>query len=588
MKRVRSNSIDTHNAPKRKRSNTQTWGGFFQSVFDTFLNLFRNEETTVVEDDNTVMAEQDDFIENEFVADEDIEDLSGQTPLHKAVIDGNLDEVIELVASGAELDIYDNYGMLPLDYANNDNIRDFLLENGAHEPGSPTPLHSLVLNNDVAAIHQLLDQNSSDLNALDTQGATPLHYAVQMGHLDSVIVLVGRGAKLAQVDKAGFPPIFYANDAIKQFLLGCGAPDFDPETRIDLAHNALHAAVLAGDYQECERILTEDPSMINDFNRSSESPLILAVDNQNDAIADLLLTHDADIEIRDINGNTPLLRAVATGNQSITDRLLARGADPDVSNDDQIGIVELAKTTNKHSPFSKHLKHMVGLSDIEVSRIQDAFEALLQNELLNADAQHKMPLLILGELHGKFKIYQIEKAMLQVAKKYGFETLYTEKPNEEFSVMPIEHKAKDTLNMSIIPVDTHPNRLAASVAERNVYIAAGISQANKPGVLITGSDHLKGLLKDAKSKIDTDKYYLIPINLGKLSNVKGEPSPENSFAQNPSNVVQIQKDHGCFTSINIVNAQWNKSAILNDYRRPQNKTTQRQVAEPRKRRSLGV
>lgn len=584
MKRARSSSIDDNYLPKRQRANTETWGGFFQTLFDGFFNLFRNNETTISTNEPDTVAEEDVLQNDDYT--EFSEDNSGQTPLHRAVINNNLGEVIELVASNAELDVYDNYGYLPVDYADDSDIKAYLLENGAQLPASPTELHSLALDNEVVAIHQMLDQDVSQLNALDLQGASPLHYAIQMGHLDTVVALAGRGAKLNQVDKAGYPPIFYAENhpSIKDFLLNNGVTEFDPSTLIDLANTKLHGAVILDDLQACEEILADDPSIINFTNRSDDSALKMAIDNQNLAIIELLLKHGADIEIRDNKGNTPLLQAVALGNQEIAKLLLKKGADPEATNDDQVGIIELAKIDNKHTPLSKHLKKITGLSEVTLTSIMNSFEKLLENELKKAQMHNKMPLIILGEIHGNHHIYQAEKLILQVAKKYGFETLYAEKPFEEFSVLPIEHKAKDKLKMSIVPVDTHPNRVSkkASVAQRNQYIAAGISISNKPGVLIAGADHLQGLLQDTKSKIDSNKYYLIPISLRSLSNLPAVLSPESSFARNPSNVVQIIKEHGCFSSADRVSTRWNSPAILNAYGHPQIKPVKDNPADARK------
>lgn len=59
---------------------------------------------------------------------------SGETPLHGAVRNGNLDIVRLLVQKGAEVNAEADNGRTPIQYTDNDDIITFLLENGATPP----------------------------------------------------------------------------------------------------------------------------------------------------------------------------------------------------------------------------------------------------------------------------------------------------------------------------------------------------------------------------------------------------------------------------------------------------------------------
>lgn len=583
MKRDRSTNIPAQQSPKRQRINTTTWGGYFQSLFASLKNLFHSEETTPTMYDEASTQEYETEALDTYE-----EENTGKTPLHIAVLEGNLEKVIALVNKGALVNIYDNYGFLPIEYTDNNAIKTYLLNNGASIPDRPTLLHYLAQDDDVTGIHELLSNNTSQLNALDFQGETPLFYAIQHGNFDAVMALVEQGANITQVDKMGYPPIFYAetHPEIKAFLLNNGAAEFDPNDRIDLLETELHLAVMLDDYEACERILAENASIINATNRSGELPLTLAVNNQNVAIVELLIKHGADIEHRDHNSNTPLLNAVSLGNQALVDVLLTNGADKETLNDEQLNVIDLAKTDSKHTALSKYLKTKCTLSKTELHEWKKTFEEILKNGVKSAGQQHKMPLLLLGETHGSYKIYQIEKILLQVAKNYGLDTLYAEKPFDEFSITPIEYKANDKLKMSIICVDTHPYRASASVSERNHYISEGISHTYKPGVAIVGSDHLQGLLTD-ESKIDADNYYLIPFCLRNICNIPHLTSPEADFAANPTNVIQIVRENNAFTASDTVLTKWNstKQPLLNHFGRPERASKKSQTLKGSKRKA---
>jgi len=82
---------------------------------------------------------------------------------------------------------------------------------------------------DVAAVQQLVDTASSDVDARDGFGRTALHYAARLGHEDVIGILIDADALLEAKDEDGFTPLLRAIqggdaniDAIR-LLLDAGA-----------------------------------------------------------------------------------------------------------------------------------------------------------------------------------------------------------------------------------------------------------------------------------------------------------------------------------------------------------------------------
>ena len=83
------------------------------------------------------------------------------------------------------------------------------------------PLHAAAMENDIEAVDDLLEW--IDVDFRDSREATALHYAAQRGHIDLVAVLLKQGANLEAVDSQGWTPLWYAiqskNHDLVQLLL---------------------------------------------------------------------------------------------------------------------------------------------------------------------------------------------------------------------------------------------------------------------------------------------------------------------------------------------------------------------------------
>ena len=114
-------------------------------------------------------------------------ELRNETPLHRAVLDGDAEAVADLLDQGADINA------LATAY---EPETGFILE-------SATPLHLAALNNSDPEVVALLLDRGVDVNAKDDNDWTPLHYAVFNNPNPAVAeLLLDRGAGINAKDDA--------------------------------------------------------------------------------------------------------------------------------------------------------------------------------------------------------------------------------------------------------------------------------------------------------------------------------------------------------------------------------------------------
>ena len=188
-------------------------------------------------------------------------------------------------------------------------IVDILLKYGAKidekDTQGETPLHWAVRKNDVHTANSLL-KNGAAINEKDMKGKTPLHQAVRQEDMDVVNILLRNGAAIDVKDIKGSTPLLLSsrsrNPAITKLLLAQGAA-------VDVQDNEGHTA------------------------------LSNAIDCDNAVTVALLLTNGASVDMQGRNGRTPLSIATRTSNVEIVRILLQHGAD--ICQKDEDGMMAL-------------------------------------------------------------------------------------------------------------------------------------------------------------------------------------------------------------------------------------------------------
>ena len=222
----------------------------------------------------------------------DVVDAKGRTLLACADRSGKQDVVEFLLANGAKEDIY-----AAAIVGHVDKVAAFLKQDktllNAKDSSGRAPLHWAALYGQTKVMELLLAERA-DVNLLDGDGFTPLHWATTFNKKDAVeLLLANKADKNIKVAKYGWTPlrlaVIHGHMAAAEVLLNAGAdPNVTDKENIPL----LHQAVIRGKKEMVE----------------------------------LLLDKKADVNIKDADGETPLDEADEQGNKEIIELLRQHGA----------------------------------------------------------------------------------------------------------------------------------------------------------------------------------------------------------------------------------------------------------------------
>ncbi|XP_044728090.1 putative ankyrin repeat protein RF_0381 isoform X1 [Chrysoperla carnea] len=221
---------------------------------------------------------------------------SSNTPLHFAVINVDIEIIKMLLVRGANINAQNILGQ--------------------------TPLYNMIENDDQVEIFELLLKHEADVNVKDDCGQTPLFGAIQNNRLEIIELLLKHKADINAEDIIEKIPLFYAienqNLKITKLLLDNGANvKDDPEL--------LHSAAM-GESPEIVELLLQHNADVNVKNRYGQTPLYKAIEYDRLEIIELLLKHKADINAEDEDRITPLFYAIQNKKLKITKLLLDNGA----------------------------------------------------------------------------------------------------------------------------------------------------------------------------------------------------------------------------------------------------------------------
>ncbi len=227
---------------------------------------------------------------------------AGQSPLHEAVIVGDLTQVRRLFSDDAfKADIY-----------------------------GITPLHDAAFRGERKIVVFLANKNVA-LDSFDIYSKTPLHYAIQEGHKGIVRFLVNKGASCSAIGRFFVSPLCLArtlhNDAIIKIL---EEKCQDETIERAFGQTNLHRAVIWGD-ETTVRSLLDAGTNPDCANSAGTTPVHISALFGFIEILVLLIEDGASIDLLDEDRRNGLHYASIAGQGQIVEELIDSGIQVDLS-----------------------------------------------------------------------------------------------------------------------------------------------------------------------------------------------------------------------------------------------------------------
>lgn len=265
-------------------------------------------------------------------------DEEGYSPLHRAVLNDNLD-VVNVLLSYKDIDteiklpyeasVDDWYlgGATPLlvaSYTGNADIVNALIEAGSDirakdDIDGAATIHIASANGNNEVINILLNKDNTLINEADSMKDTPLHWASIKNQTDTISLLLANGADTKLTNSDG--------------------------------NTVLHYAAMYGDVNTVNVLLEADSSLASVENNEGITPIYYAiVVSDNDILSSIITNGQIDINKKDSLGYTPLHYAANYGNMEAVVLLVEEfNADKTIVNDDNFTASDIAANNSYYT-----------------------------------------------------------------------------------------------------------------------------------------------------------------------------------------------------------------------------------------------
>ena len=215
-------------------------------------------------------------------------------------------------------DLAAKYGLFDvlklLDHNKLDVIEDFRLKSG------DTILTSAVCRMDFELVSRLL-RNGLDVNTKNEDGNSSLHLLLKKHKQTSVEMfklLLSFGADINALNNRFESPLLCAIDCKEVKIISLLLElDCAVNTEAPLGESPLSLAVIEDQYKLTEALLRFGADVNQKCGRDEHTALHAAVCSFNNKLAQFLVQHGADVEAKDVLGETPLFKASATSNELV-------------------------------------------------------------------------------------------------------------------------------------------------------------------------------------------------------------------------------------------------------------------------------
>lgn len=310
--------------------------------------------------------------------DVDIKNSFDTTPIQSAIQQSNSDLVKLLLENKADIQQVNKYGNSLLHLAveaNNLYIAKLLINHTVNIDVDVknllgnTPIQSAIKKSKSDLV-QLLLESKADIQQVNEFGENLLHLAVKSNNLNIAKLLINKGVDIQAVDMLKKTPLVLAIESDKKemvdLILGFMSEDsLKPKSKID--DNVLQTAIRNNAYRSAESILKKNPSLINEVNSVKDSPLHLAILKNQAEMVSVLLKHNADPFLKDIDKKDCFDIAIEKNNKAIFEKLLNHKK---LSSEqaDEIAI-KLVKNSNKDLLDILLLKYKINFAKTDLLSI---------------------------------------------------------------------------------------------------------------------------------------------------------------------------------------------------------------------------
>ncbi|MCD4785945.1 MAG: ankyrin repeat domain-containing protein [Candidatus Eremiobacteraeota bacterium] len=266
----------------------------------------------------------------------------------EAVKNGRTDKVEEYINQGADVNAKNKRGQTPLGLAaemgNTDVVR---LLKRKKLPLGLLALSFFILISLIFASFMFFKlkkanvnvKDSSNINAKDSYGRTPLHNAAGKGETDTAKHLISKGASISARDNGGRMPLHYAatkgETNTAELLISKGA---SVNSKDNDARTPLHHAAGKGETDTAKLFISKGAS-VNSKDNYGAAPLHYAAGKGRTDTAKLLISNGASIDVKDNGERTPLHYTAKYGKTDTAKLFISKGAD--VNAKDNYGMTPL-------------------------------------------------------------------------------------------------------------------------------------------------------------------------------------------------------------------------------------------------------